>query len=63
MTMELPIFLVSPDGDGTGVFMCPKCKKTHWHSLPEDDAPSHRVAHCADRNYYPKGYYVQREDM
>jgi hypothetical protein len=63
MTTDTPTFLITPDGDGTGVFMCPKCGTTHWHSLPEDDTPSHRGAHCTDGSYYPNGYYVQRDDM
>ena len=63
MSTDTPKFLITPDGDGTGIFMCPKCKTTHWHSLPENDASSHRVAHCADKSNYPDGYYVQRDDM
>ena len=48
MTTETPTFWLSPDCDETGLFACPKCKEAHRHSLPEDGAPSHRVAHCAD---------------
>jgi hypothetical protein len=63
MTAEIPTFMINPDGDGTGMFMCPKCKKAHWHMLPEDEEPSHCRAQCANRSYYPNGYYVQRDDL
>ena len=63
MTTETPTFWLSPDCDETGLFVCPKCNTAHRHSLPEDDGPSHRAAHCADKSHYPNGYYIQREDM
>jgi hypothetical protein len=63
MNEDTPTFLITPDGDGTGIFMCPKCKKTHWHTLPENEEPSHRAAHCDDKSNYSNGYYVQRDDM
>ena len=60
---KFTIHMITPDGDGTGIFACPKCKRPHWHSLPEDGTPSHRVAHCNNKTHYPDGYYVQRDDM
>lgn len=61
-TTPAPVFFVDRD-ENELTFMCPKCKKKHYHgagNVPETPYRfyGHRVAHCIDRTYFPNGYFL-----
>jgi len=55
MTENIPTYECRKEGNQL-IFFCPKCEKTHRHALQE----GHRVSHCINSNYHPKGYFLKQ---
>ena len=58
---ENQVFYADPrdDGEAGYMFLCPYCKKNHYHGLGE----GHRTAHCdPDSPLYETGYTLKERE-